>query len=190
MGELANKVAWVTGGGTGIGAAGAEALAEDGAAVVLSGRREDVLYEGAGPDRRAGRRGFCQAGRCGRRRRDGRRGRGNLPRPRNDRPPGPLGRGEHPRPVLEPAQTGRLETDRRCQSQRLLQRGAGGAAHDARGRRRSADPDLLLGAAATIRSSPAPATTPPSTACAPWPPISIWKRAGTAFAAAPSCPAR
>ncbi len=45
MGELANKVAWVTGGGTGIGAAGAEALAEDGAAVVLSGRREDVLYE-------------------------------------------------------------------------------------------------------------------------------------------------
>ena len=27
MGELANKVAWVTGGGTGIGAAGAEALA-------------------------------------------------------------------------------------------------------------------------------------------------------------------
>lgn len=44
MGELANKVAWVTGGGTGIGAAGAEALAEDGAAVVLSGRREDVLH--------------------------------------------------------------------------------------------------------------------------------------------------
>ena len=47
MGELTNKVAWVTGGGTGIGAAGAEALAEDGAAVILSGRRRDVLDETA-----------------------------------------------------------------------------------------------------------------------------------------------
>ncbi|MCY4067394.1 MAG: SDR family NAD(P)-dependent oxidoreductase, partial [Rhodospirillaceae bacterium] len=45
MNELANQVAWVTGGGTGIGAAAAEALAADGAAVVLSGRRRDVLDE-------------------------------------------------------------------------------------------------------------------------------------------------
>ena len=45
MGELANKVAWITGGGTGIGAAAAERLAEDGAAVVLSGRRKDVLRQ-------------------------------------------------------------------------------------------------------------------------------------------------
>lgn len=58
MGELTNKVAWVTGGGTGIGAAGAEALAEDGAAVILSGRREDVLREVA--DRIAGRGGTAE----------------------------------------------------------------------------------------------------------------------------------
>ena len=45
MGELANKVAWITGGGTGIGAAAAERLAQDGAAVILSGRRKDVLDE-------------------------------------------------------------------------------------------------------------------------------------------------
>ena len=45
MGELANKVAWITGGGTGIGAAAAERLAEDGAAVILSGRRKDVLRQ-------------------------------------------------------------------------------------------------------------------------------------------------
>ena len=47
MGELANKVAWITGGGTGIGAAAAEWLAQDGAAVILSGRRKDVLDEAA-----------------------------------------------------------------------------------------------------------------------------------------------
>ena len=45
MGELANKVAWITGGGSGIGAAAAEWLAQDGAAVILSGRRKDVLDE-------------------------------------------------------------------------------------------------------------------------------------------------
>jgi NADP-dependent 3-hydroxy acid dehydrogenase YdfG len=40
---LAGKVAWVTGAGSGIGQAGALALAEDGALVVLSGRRADAL---------------------------------------------------------------------------------------------------------------------------------------------------
>jgi len=43
MATLAGKVAWVTGAGTGIGLAGAEALAEAGATVVLSGRRQEPL---------------------------------------------------------------------------------------------------------------------------------------------------
>jgi NADP-dependent 3-hydroxy acid dehydrogenase YdfG len=37
------RIAWVTGGGTGIGKAGAEALLADGWTVVISGRRADVL---------------------------------------------------------------------------------------------------------------------------------------------------
>jgi NADP-dependent 3-hydroxy acid dehydrogenase YdfG len=37
------KIAWVTGGGTGIGKAGAEALLADGWTVILSGRRAEVL---------------------------------------------------------------------------------------------------------------------------------------------------
>jgi NADP-dependent 3-hydroxy acid dehydrogenase YdfG len=40
---LAGKVAWVTGAGSGIGQAGALALAEDGALAVLSGRRADAV---------------------------------------------------------------------------------------------------------------------------------------------------
>jgi len=40
---LAGKVAWITGAGSGIGQAGAIALGEDGAAVVVSGRRRDAL---------------------------------------------------------------------------------------------------------------------------------------------------
>jgi NADP-dependent 3-hydroxy acid dehydrogenase YdfG len=44
---LAGKVAWVTGAGSGIGQAGALALAEDGAHVVLSGRRRDALEQTA-----------------------------------------------------------------------------------------------------------------------------------------------
>ena len=43
MGKLNGKVAWITGAGTGIGLAGARALAAAGATVVMSGRREAVL---------------------------------------------------------------------------------------------------------------------------------------------------
>ena len=41
------RIAWVTGGGSGIGLAGAEALAADGWSVTLSGRRLDALGEAA-----------------------------------------------------------------------------------------------------------------------------------------------
>jgi len=43
MNKLQGKVAWITGAGTGIGLAGAQALAAAGAKVVMSGRRADVL---------------------------------------------------------------------------------------------------------------------------------------------------
>ncbi len=41
------RVAWITGGGTGIGLGGASALARDGWTVVISGRRQDVLEAAA-----------------------------------------------------------------------------------------------------------------------------------------------
>jgi NADP-dependent 3-hydroxy acid dehydrogenase YdfG len=44
---MREKIAWVTGAGTGIGLAGAKALAESGAVVVMSGRRTDVLEKEA-----------------------------------------------------------------------------------------------------------------------------------------------
>src|SRR5262245_44769024 len=43
MSTLSGKVAWVTGGGSGIGQAGALALAQAGATVVVSGRRVEAL---------------------------------------------------------------------------------------------------------------------------------------------------
>jgi NADP-dependent 3-hydroxy acid dehydrogenase YdfG len=43
MSSLKGKIAWITGAGSGIGLAGAQALADAGATVVMSGRRKEVL---------------------------------------------------------------------------------------------------------------------------------------------------
>jgi len=51
---LRDKIAWVTGAGTGIGLAGATALAEAGAVVVMSGRRGDVLEKEAASIKKRG----------------------------------------------------------------------------------------------------------------------------------------
>ncbi|SJZ37931.1 NADP-dependent 3-hydroxy acid dehydrogenase YdfG [Enhydrobacter aerosaccus] len=54
MGVLTGKVAWVTGAGSGIGQAAAIALAKEGAAVVLTGRRKEPLEETAATIKAAG----------------------------------------------------------------------------------------------------------------------------------------
>lgn len=54
MGKLTGKVAWVTGAGSGIGEAAAIALAGEGAAVVLTGRRKEPLDTVAAAIRQAG----------------------------------------------------------------------------------------------------------------------------------------
>ena len=54
MARSDGKVAWITGGGTGIGEAGAKAIASDGATVILSGRREAPLAESAETIKAAG----------------------------------------------------------------------------------------------------------------------------------------
>lgn len=47
MNKLSGKIAWITGAGSGIGLAGAQALAAAGATVVLSGRRTELLEKEA-----------------------------------------------------------------------------------------------------------------------------------------------
>ena len=54
MTSLNGKIAWVTGAGTGIGRAGALALAEAGATVILSGRRVEQLEAVANSIKSAG----------------------------------------------------------------------------------------------------------------------------------------
>jgi NADP-dependent 3-hydroxy acid dehydrogenase YdfG len=54
MATLAGQIAWITGGGSGIGLAGAIELARAGATVVVSGRRPAVLGDAAEQVRKAG----------------------------------------------------------------------------------------------------------------------------------------
>lgn len=61
MSMLKGKIAWVTGAGTGIGLAGAQALAAAGAEVVMSGRRAEVLEREAAAIRRSGGRAEAEA---------------------------------------------------------------------------------------------------------------------------------
>src|SRR5690349_12767145 len=44
---MSKKIAWITGGGTGIGLGGAKELAKEGWTVIVSGRRADVLEQAA-----------------------------------------------------------------------------------------------------------------------------------------------
>ena len=60
--RLTSKIAWVTGAGSGIGKAAAIALANEGATVVLSGRRESTLREVAQAIEAGGQRALVQAG--------------------------------------------------------------------------------------------------------------------------------
>ena len=62
MGQLDGKVAWVTGAGSGIGEAGAKALAREGATVVLSGRRREPLEAVARAIEAAGGRAHVEPG--------------------------------------------------------------------------------------------------------------------------------
>jgi NADP-dependent 3-hydroxy acid dehydrogenase YdfG len=62
MGQLDGKVAWVTGAGTGIGEAGAKALAREGASLVLSGRRREPLEAVARAIETAGGRAVVEPG--------------------------------------------------------------------------------------------------------------------------------
>ncbi|MFG6082590.1 SDR family oxidoreductase [Paracoccus litorisediminis] len=57
---LAGQTAWVLGGGSGLGAASAEALAAQGARVILSGRRAEALQRVAGRIAEAGGKAECQ----------------------------------------------------------------------------------------------------------------------------------
>ena len=58
------RVAWVTGGGSGIGESGAEFLAADGWTVVISGRRKEELDKRRRQHHQKGRQGRGDPARC------------------------------------------------------------------------------------------------------------------------------
>ena len=62
MQRLEGKIAWITGAGSGIGAAASRALAQEGAILVLTGRRREPLDSVAGEIRRAGGTAHVQPG--------------------------------------------------------------------------------------------------------------------------------
>jgi len=61
IGLLSGKIAWVTGGGSGIGQASAVELARGGATVIVSGRRAAALSETAALIKQAGGKGEAEA---------------------------------------------------------------------------------------------------------------------------------
>lgn len=66
MGRLSGKICWVTGAGSGIGKAGALALADEGATLVLTGRRREPLEGVAARIAEAGGKAYVQPGDMGR----------------------------------------------------------------------------------------------------------------------------
>ena len=62
MSNLSGKVVWITGAGSGIGRSTADLLSASGATVVLTGRREDLLFEVAEAIAQRGGRALVQAG--------------------------------------------------------------------------------------------------------------------------------
>ena len=65
MRDINGKIAWVTGAGTGIGAAAAKALADEGAIVILTGRRKEPLEKVAAIIAQAGGKAEVQSGDLG-----------------------------------------------------------------------------------------------------------------------------
>lgn len=61
MSDGGTRIAWITGGGSGIGLAGAQALAAEGWTVVVSGRRKEVVEEAAAGIVKAGGRAEAMA---------------------------------------------------------------------------------------------------------------------------------
>ncbi len=62
MGKLEGKVAWITGAGSGIGEATAQAMAKEGAIVALTGRRKEPLDEVAHAIEKAGGKALVEPG--------------------------------------------------------------------------------------------------------------------------------